>query len=107
MKGRPEIHAHIVADRRYAEEAPYLDGELLTIPPRGTLHIYCQWSHRTDDGIWFWAFGPLDTGTTSKGEPYIESAPITLVARGTVQGYKRAGAEPVGPVEATIRYRIF
>jgi hypothetical protein len=107
VKEHPEIRAHLVADRHYAEEAIYLNGELLTIPPRGTLHIYHTWSHRTDDGIWFWAFGPMTPGMTNAGEPYIESAPMTLVARGTVQGYKHAGAQPVGPVEATIRYRVF
>jgi hypothetical protein len=107
VKNNPEIHARIVAERHYAEEPQFLSGDILTIPPGGVLHILAPWSHRTDAGIWFWAFGPMVRGFTSKGEPFLESAPITLVAEGTVQGFRRVGALRVGPVEATVRYRVF
>jgi hypothetical protein len=107
VKGHPEIHALIVAERYYAEEPQFLSGDILTIPPGGVLHILPPWSHRTDAGIWFWAFGPMDSGVTSKGEPFLQSGPITLVAAGTVQGFRRVGAMRVGPIEATVRYRVF
>jgi hypothetical protein len=107
VKNHPEIHALIVAERHYAEEPQFLNGDMLTIPPGGVLHILSPWSHRTDAGIWFWAFGPMTPGTTSKGEPYLESRPITLVAEGTVQGFRKVGALRVVPAEATVRYRVF
>ena len=106
LKGNPDRKTRVVVDRIKVVEQSFLHGEFLTLEPRKPLHVYTQWSHRTDAGIWYWAFTRTTPMSSLQGS-YLQSDPLTFVAEATVQGFKRVPGIHFGPYEYTAIYRIF
>lgn len=109
LKADTAQKTHLVFARGDVSEQQYLNGEILTLEPGQPVHIFGQWSHRTDADSAYWSFVVLNGPffTQPAGERYYESEPVTVVVDATLQSYKRLAPVRLGPFEYSLVYRIF
>jgi hypothetical protein len=109
LRADPLQKRHLVFTRNNVSEPQYLNGEILTLEPGKPVHVFGNWSHRTDSDSAYWSFvnlqGPFVT--PGAGEVYYQSDTVKIVVEASLQGYKRLAAARLGPFEYSLVYRIF
>jgi hypothetical protein len=107
LRDLPEQRGKAVATRRDLTDQSIVSRGLLTLLPNVDAIFLKQWEHRTSTGRRFWEFVRLTQKVTPRGEPYLESDPVNLVASGKVQLFKAKAPERLPQIHVALVYRIF
>lgn len=107
LKGNPDQKAIVVAKINSLVNNTIVRYGVLTLPVNVEAFIEKQWKHQTDSQIPFWRFVPVRHLVNSRGERYLESNPVSFVAKATVQLFKQRGIQRTGEVEFSLVYHVF
>ena len=103
MRTDPTKRATVSFDERALQNISSLFRGILTIRVNERIFFVHQWSHRTNEGEYFWRYVPVTLKVDSQGNSYLESDTIYMAASASIQVFKKA--QPIELPE--IHYPMF
>ncbi|MDH3252437.1 MAG: hypothetical protein OEM41_06560 [Ignavibacteria bacterium] len=107
LRDRPEKKATLSITPLDLQNLSILNGNTVTLRPGADARFYKQWSHKTDDGEWFWELVDTTGLATADSTPYADSDSVNVVAQVSLQLFEKVPARQSEPSEQTLLYRIF
>lgn len=98
--------ATIRFDERALLSGGALQHHVLTIRVNQKIYFAHQWSHRTDDSVYFWRFANLTLYYDGQGRPYYASDTLLMAARGSLQVFKKVQPIQLPEVHYSIWYFV-
>ncbi len=107
LRDRPEKKATLPITALDLQNLSILSGTLVTLRPGMEARFYKQWSHKTDNGEWFWELVDTTQMVTADGTPYADSDSVNVVSQVTLQLFNRVPPRQSQLNEQTLFYRIY
>jgi len=106
MRTDPTKRATVTFDERALQNISSLFRGVLTIRVNERIFFVHQWSHRTDEGEYFWRYVPLTPKVDSQGNEYLESDTLYMAARASIQVFKKVQPIQLPEIHYTMFYII-
>jgi hypothetical protein len=107
LRDRPEKKATLTITPLDLQNLWILNGNTVTLEPGMDARFYKQWSHKTDDGEWFWELVDTTRLVAGDGTPYADSDSVNVVSQVSLQLFENVPARQSQPSGQTLFYRIF
>lgn len=107
LRDRPEKKATLTITPLDLQNLWILNGNTVTLEPGMDARFYKQWSHKTDDGEWFWELVDTTRLVAGDGTPFADSDSVNVVSQVSLQVFESVPARQSQPSTQTLFYRIF